>query len=96
MKCLYDYAGNGKTAERKPAEDTVDQISAKESDGRDTRLEVVCSGGTYIRAFTRDMGRKRGTGSAVTEQTHTAIGEYPIDEALTIKTPDEQWVFIAA
>jgi tRNA pseudouridine55 synthase len=42
---------------------------------------VECSGGTYIRALARDMGRKLGTGGYLVDLTRLAVGPYTLADA---------------
>ena len=42
-----------------------------------SRLELVCRGGFYVRAFARDLGRSAGCGAHVRALARTAIGPWP-------------------
>ncbi len=45
---------------------------------------VKCSKGTYIRSLSRDMGEKLGTGAYLAELNRTAIGDYSVEDAVSI------------
>ena len=54
-------------------------------------FEVQCSKGTYIRVLAKDFGEKLGTGAYLHELRRTAIGEYKVDDALTIREFEERF-----
>ncbi len=47
-------------------------------------FRVVCSKGTYIRSLVRDFGEKLGAGAYLANLRRTKIGDYNIEDALTI------------
>lgn len=51
-------------------------------------LYIHCSTGTYIRSLAHDLGQKLGVGAYLSGLRRTAIGDYSIENALTI----EEWV----
>ncbi len=48
-------------------------------------LKIVCGSGTYIRSLGRDLGESLGCGAYMTDLTRTAIGEFQIDQALSVE-----------
>ncbi len=48
------------------------------------KIRVVCSKGTYIRSLAHDLGQKLGTGSFLSALRRTKIGEYSIDDTLSL------------
>lgn len=48
-------------------------------------FRVVCSKGTYIRSLARDFGQKLGCGAHLSRLVRTRIGEYTLEQALTIE-----------
>jgi tRNA pseudouridine55 synthase len=53
--------------------------------GRDATIRILCSKGTYIRAFARDLGIAMGSGAHLTGLVRKAIGDYCIEKALTVE-----------
>ncbi len=53
--------------------------------GMEARIRIVCSKGTYIRAFARDLGAALGSGAHLSGLVRDAIGEFRNDKALTIE-----------
>jgi len=54
--------------------------------GSQARVRIICSKGTYIRAFARDLGEALGSGAHLTALVRTAIGDFKVDKAIT---PDD-------
>ena len=49
------------------------------------RIRIVCSKGTYIRAFARDLGFALHSGAHMTGLIRNAIGDYRVEKALTVE-----------
>jgi tRNA pseudouridine55 synthase len=62
----------------------------------DERLEAVitCSGGTYIRALARDLGRLTSSAAHLESLRRIRVGEFTVEEAATLDTlaPDQHQV----
>ena len=52
---------------------------------KEARIRIVCSKGTYIRAFARDLGLALNSGAHLTGLIRNAIGDYRIEKALTVE-----------
>lgn len=50
-------------------------------DGRDARVHVRCSAGTYLRSIAHEAGQALGCGGFLLELRRTASGEFTIDQA---------------
>ncbi|MGO1396817.1 MAG: tRNA pseudouridine(55) synthase TruB [Brevibacterium yomogidense] len=50
----------------------------------DVDVVVDCSSGTYVRALARDLGDALGAFGHLTALRRTRVGDFPIDEALTV------------
>ena len=48
-------------------------------------VRIVCSKGTYIRSFARDLGLALGTGACLTALVRTAIGHYKLKDAFSLE-----------
>ncbi|WP_305767211.1 tRNA pseudouridine(55) synthase TruB [Candidatus Epulonipiscium viviparus] len=53
-------------------------------DGR-FKIRVVCSKGTYVRTLCTDIGRKLKCGAHMGELTRTRVGEFDIEQSVTLK-----------
>jgi len=56
-----------------------------EYSGTQARIRIVCSKGTYIRAFARDLGEALGSGAHLASLVRNAIGGYRMEKALSVE-----------
>ena len=66
-KPLYKFARDGIEIERKAREITIHDLQLNAFDGREFKLTVSCSKGTYIRNLVEDIGNSLGVGAHVTQ-----------------------------
>jgi tRNA pseudouridine55 synthase len=83
-KRAYDLARKGKEAELKPRSITIKAFDITNIEGAVISFKVVCSKGTYIRSLAHDLGQKLGCGAHLSSLERTRIGEYRLEDALTI------------
>ena len=83
---LYDLARKGKEVERQPRPITIHELELLGFDGRDAKLRVRCSKGTYIRTLCKDIGLALGCGGCMAELRRTAAGAYTEAEAVKLDT----------
>ena len=83
---LVDLARKGKEVERQPRNITIFQLECLEFSGREARLRVRCSKGTYIRTLCKDIGQALGCGGCMAALRRVQAGEYTIDEAVPLQT----------
>ena len=63
---MYKFAREGIDIERKARNITIHQLELNGFDGREFKLTVTCSKGTYIRNLVEDIGERLGVGAHVT------------------------------
>lgn len=91
---LYKFARAGIDIERKARDVMIYQLELTFFDGREFKLEVICSKGTYIRNLVEDIGDRLGVGAHVTQlhRTYAAGLEdepmFSLDE-LAAKSPEQ-------
>jgi tRNA pseudouridine55 synthase len=83
-KPLYKYARKGKTLEREPKEIDIREFTIISFTPPNVSFRVRCSKGTYIRALAHDLGEILGCGATLVELRRTRIGEYRVEDALTM------------
>jgi len=83
-KPLYKYARKGKTLERKAKEIDITEFSILSFTPPNVTFRVRCSKGTYIRALANDIGEILGCGATLTELRRTSIGDFRVEDALSI------------
>lgn len=83
-KALYKYARKGIEIERPPREVHIYSFEINDVKLPDISFTVKCSKGTYIRSLADDFGKELGTVAYLTELRRTAIGEFNVNDALTL------------
>ena len=66
-KPLYKFAREGIEIERKARDIVIHQLQLNAFNGREFKLTVNCSKGTYIRNLVEDIGERLGVGAHVTQ-----------------------------
>ena len=83
-KKLCDLARSGIVIEREPRQITIFSLGVSRVSDREYSLDVVCSGGTYIRTLCADIGKKLGTGGVMKTLMRAEASVFDISEAHTI------------
>jgi len=80
----YELARKNQTVELKPATVELFEYRLMEVEGPVARFIIECSSGTYIRSLAHDMGQKLGCGAHLSEICRTAVGEFSLDQTITL------------
>ncbi len=83
-KRAFSYARKGKEVELESRKIKIDEIKILEFNVPYLVLRINCSKGTYIRSIARDLGEKLGCGAYLTGLRRTKIGDYNVEDAMTI------------
>ncbi len=83
-KALYKYARQGVTIEREPREFEVFEFKISKINMPEIDFEIRCTKGTYIRVIANDFGAKLGCGAYLSSLRRTKIGDFDVENALTI------------
>lgn len=84
-KRLYELARKGEEVQREARSVEVKLFELERIQAASFRFRVVCSKGTYIRSLIHDLGQTLGVGACMTSLCRTRIGEYRLEDALTIE-----------
>ena len=84
-KRAYELARQGKDHELKSREVEIKEFEITAVEKPWVTFRVVCSKGTYIRSLARDFGNALGVGAYLAELCRTRIGNYKLENALTIE-----------
>ena len=84
----YKAARRGEDLALDPVGVTVYEWRAVERVGTDLRAEILCSGGTYIRALARDLGSATGSAAHLAELRRLRSGRFDVKDAVTIDALD--------
>ena len=81
----YELARKKQAVDLKPVEVEIYEYKLTEIEGSVARFLIECSSGTYIRALAHEMGQKLGCGAHLAEITRTAVGEFSLEQAITLE-----------
>jgi tRNA pseudouridine55 synthase len=80
----YDAARRGKPLELEPVEVQVHSWEVREARPDSLSATITCSGGTYIRALARDLGRLTSSAAHLTALRRSRIGPFDVKDAATL------------
>ncbi|MBA6329418.1 tRNA pseudouridine(55) synthase TruB [Colwellia sp. MB02u-6] len=83
---LYKYAREGIEVPRESRDITVFRLDLLRFEGDEVDLDIHVSKGTYIRTIIDDLGELLGCGAHVAHLRRSAVGNYPTEKMVTIKT----------
>ena len=81
----YELARKKQAVELKPVEVELYEYKLQEISGSLARFVIECSSGTYIRALAHEMGQKLSCGAHLAEITRTAVGEFSLEQAISLE-----------
>ncbi|MFI5228913.1 MAG: tRNA pseudouridine(55) synthase TruB [Gemmatimonadales bacterium] len=80
----YDAARRGEGLDLAPTPVVVHVWKIRSRSAYELDARITCSGGTYIRALARDLGRRTGSAAHLTRLRRIASGPYTVAEAVTV------------
>jgi tRNA pseudouridine55 synthase len=81
----YELARKKQAVELKPVEVELFEFKLLEIEGSAARFTIECSSGTYIRSLAHEVGQKLGCGAHLAEITRTAVGEFSLEQAISLE-----------
>jgi tRNA pseudouridine55 synthase len=84
-KRAYEFARKGIEKELEPVTVYFREIELISFNIPEIKIRLVCSKGTYIRAFARDFGKALKSGSYLSALERTSIGTYHIKNAYSLE-----------
>ena len=81
----HELARKNRPVELKPVEVDVYEFRIGEVEGARARCTIECGTGTYIRSLAHDLGARQGTGAHLEEIARLAVGEFTMDQAVTLE-----------
>ncbi|AGC76452.1 tRNA pseudouridine synthase B [Nonlabens dokdonensis] len=88
-KRLYELARAGETTEIKSRTVTIHDFEITRIELPEVDFKISCSKGTYIRSIAHDFGAALNNGGHLTALRRTAIGNYRVENAMSIKSFEE-------
>ena len=89
-KRAYEYARSGEELIMKPSHITIYDMEMLEYNAPILKVRVACSKGTYIRSLARDIGISLNSGGHLTNLVRTKIGDYSVENAMSIDDFEKQ------
>jgi tRNA pseudouridine55 synthase len=80
----YELARKNQSVELKPASVELFEYRLTDVEGPVARFLIECSSGTYIRSLAHELGQKLGCGAHLSEICRTAVGEFSLDQAVSL------------
>jgi tRNA pseudouridine55 synthase len=80
----YDAARRGEPLDLKPVDVEVYAWDVRDLTPQSLLATITCSGGTYIRALARDLGRLTSSAAHLTSLRRTRIGPFDVGDAATL------------
>lgn len=80
----YDYARKGIDVKMEARKVFFYELELLELDLPRVKIRILCSKGTYIRSFARDLGSYLDSGAYLASLERTAIGEYKLEDAMQL------------
>lgn len=81
----YDAARKGEPLDLRPVNVTVHSWKIHTLAGNTLTATVTCSGGTYIRALARDLGRLTSSAAHLSVLRRTRVGPFDVSDAPTLE-----------
>lgn len=80
----HELARKNKPVKLDPVEVDVYEFRLSGIEGSTARFTVECGAGTYIRSLAHEIGKLHGSGAHLSEIVRTAVGEFTLDQAVSI------------
>jgi tRNA pseudouridine55 synthase len=93
-KRVYELARQGREVVIEPRKVTVSEFDITGIELPLVHFRIVCSTGTYIRSLANDLGIALGCGAYLSSLCRTRIGEYNLEDAMTIDEFEKEVVKI--
>jgi tRNA pseudouridine55 synthase len=88
-KRVYELARKGREVKLEPRRVIVSEFAITRFQLPDIDFRVVCSTGTYIRSLANDLGAVLGCGGYLGGLRRTRIGEFHVNQAMTMEAAAE-------
>ncbi len=84
-KRAYEFARKGIRKSLEPVSVVFRELELLSFDIPEISVRIICSKGTYIRSFARDLGKALGSGAYLSALERTGIGPFRLSSALNIE-----------
>lgn len=84
-KRAYEFARQGIQKEMEPVSVIFKEIEMLSYGMPETKIRIVCSKGTYIRSFARDLGQALKSGGYLSALERTSIGTFHVNNSYSLE-----------
>jgi tRNA pseudouridine55 synthase len=88
-KRAYEFARKGISKELKPVNIVFRELDLVSFEIPEIKIRLLCSKGTYIRSFARDLGLSLKSGCYLSALERTSIGSFKLADAFTLDKFEE-------
>ena len=88
---LYKLARKNIEIKTNPKLITINSLKIDSLDETTLKITVDCSSGTYIRVLAEDIAEYLGTVGHLISLTRLSVGEFKLDESVTIEKFEDKW-----
>ena len=89
---LYKLARKNIEVDRKDVDININSIDLIDFNSNSIKFRVDCSKGTYVRVLGKDIAEKLGTVGYLTSLKRTKVGNYLVNDSISIESFQEKWI----
>ena len=89
---LYKLARKNIEVDRKDVDININSIDLIDFSSNSIKFRVDCSKGTYVRVLGKDIAEKLGTVGYLTSLQRTKVGNYLINDSISVESFQKKWI----
>ena len=89
---LYKLARKNIEVDRKDVDININSIDLIDFYSNSIKFRVDCSKGTYVRVLGKDIAEKLGTVGYLTSLKRTKVGNYLVNDSISVESFQEKWI----
>ena len=89
---LYKLARKNIEVDRKDIDININSIDLIDFKSNSIKFRVECSKGTYVRVLGKDIAEKLGTIGYLTSLKRTKLGNYLVNDSISVESFHEKWI----
>ena len=89
---LYKLARKNIEVDRKDVDININSINLIDFNSSSVKFRVDCSKGTYVRVLGKDIAEKLGTVGYLTSLKRTKVGNYLVNDSISVESFQEKWI----
>ena len=89
---LYKLARKNIEVDRKDVDININSIDLIDFNSNSIKFRVDCSKGTYVRVLGKDIAEKLGTVGYLTSLKRAKVGNYLVNDSISVESFQEKWI----